>query len=120
MSKRKANGAQVGVAEDSSDDDTGSLLDVDFEWFDLQEIDFHGLKLLLRQLLDADSDLFDLSALSDAVIAQPVGSTVKVPEDEVETKDTDPYAFLTVLSLRRDAVWTFPNDMPPKLSLIII
>lgn len=76
------------------------MVNVEFEWFDPQEIDFQGLKVLLRQLLDADSDLFDLSALANLILSQPLlGSTVKVPEDGVETNQTDPFAFLTVLNL---------------------
>ena len=56
------------------------MLDVEFEWFDPQpEHDFHGLKALLRQLFDVDAQSFDLSALTDLILAQPLlGSTVKV------------------------------------------
>lgn len=77
------------------------MLDVQFEWFDPQpEYDFHGLKALLRQLLDVDAQLFDLSALTDLILAQPLlGSTVKV-----EGNETDPYAFLTVLNLHEHKV----------------
>ena len=77
------------------------MLDVEFEWFDPQpEYDFQGLKTLLRQLFDADAQSFDLSALTDLVLAQPLlGSTVKV-----EGNETDPYAFLTVLNLHEHKV----------------
>jgi protein BCP1 len=108
------------VAAEASDEE--DIVNVDFEWFDPAEIDFHGLKALLRQLFDVDNDLFDLSALADLIISQPtLGSTVKVSQDGIEsddedadpslpkpdvtmtdvteTKDTDPYAFLTVLNL---------------------
>ena len=72
------------------------MLDVEFEWFDPQpNVDFHGLKTLLRQLLDIDAQLFDLSSLADLILSQPLlGSTVKVDGNE-----SDPYAFLTVLNL---------------------
>lgn len=72
------------------------MVNVDFEWFDPQPaVDFHGLKTLLRQLLDLDAQLFNLSELSDLILSQPLlGSTVKVDGNE-----TDPYAFLTVLNL---------------------
>ena len=71
-------------------------VNVDFEWFDPQPaVDFHGIKTLLRQLLDVDAHLFDLSELTDLILSQPLlGSTVKVDGNE-----TDPYAFLTVLNL---------------------
>ena len=74
------------------------MLDVDFEWFDPNEaIDFHGLKTLLRQLFDIDNQLFDLSSLADLILSQPLlGSTVKC-----DGKDSDPYAFLTVLNLHQ-------------------
>jgi protein BCP1 len=72
------------------------VVEVEFEWFNFKpDVDFHGTKSLLRQLLDVDSQLFDLSALSDLILSQPtVGSTVKV-----DGEDTDAYAFLTALNL---------------------
>ena len=72
------------------------MIDVEFEWFNFKpDIDFHGLRSLVRQLLDVDSQLFDVSALTDLILSQPtVGSTVKVDGEE-----TDPYAFLTILNL---------------------
>ena len=63
-----------------------NVVDVEFEWFNFKpEIDFHGVKSLLRQLLDVDSQLFDLSALADLILSQPtIGSTVKVDGDETD------------------------------------
>lgn len=77
------------------------MVDLDFEWFDPQpEHDYHGLKTLLRQLLDDDAQLFELGALADLILSQPLlGSTVKVGGNE-----TDPYAFLTVLNLQEHKV----------------
>ncbi|EDU45652.1 BCIP domain containing protein [Pyrenophora tritici-repentis] len=82
--------------DDSGSDEDMDMVNVDFEWFDPQPaVDFHGLKNLLRQLLDVDSQLFNLSELADIILSQPLlGSTVKVDGNE-----TDPYAFLTVLNL---------------------
>lgn len=70
---------------------------MDFEWFNFDpEIDFHGTKSLLRQLLDIDSTLFDISGLADLILSQPtIGSTVKV-----EGKETDAYALMTALNLQ--------------------
>ena len=72
------------------------MVNVEFEWFNFKpDTDFHGTKSLLRQLLDVDHQLFNLSALADLILSQPtVGSTVKV-----DGEDTDAYAFLTVLNL---------------------
>jgi len=81
------------VADGLQDFDT---LNVEFEWFDpLAEYDFHGIKTLLQQLFDLDAHMLDLSALTDLILAQPLlGSTVKV-----DGKDTDAYAFLSVINL---------------------
>ena len=119
MSKRKEP-VQKQFSESSSEDEVGSLnrvggrstgvakayqdtdmLDVDFEWFDPQPAhDFHGLKTLIRQLFDVDAQLFNMSELTDLILAQPLlGSTVKVDGNE-----TDPYAFLTVLNLKEHKV----------------
>ncbi|KAH0608992.1 uncharacterized protein H6S33_001220 [Morchella sextelata] len=87
------------MADSDSDSDTESLdiVNVDFEMFDPQPAhDFHGLKTLLRQLLDADNTLFDISALTDLILSQPLlGTTVKVDGNE-----SDPYAFLTVINMQ--------------------
>ena len=82
------------------------MVNVDFEFFDPQpDVDFHGLKTLLRQLLDVDAQLVDLIALADLILAQPLlGSTVKV-----ESNETDPYAFLTVLNLKEHKVLDASN-----------
>jgi protein BCP1 len=50
----------------------------------------------MRQLFDTDAQLFDLSALSDLILSQPLlGSTVKTDGNE-----SDPFAFLTILNLQ--------------------
>ncbi|KAK4099688.1 hypothetical protein N658DRAFT_452791, partial [Parathielavia hyrcaniae] len=82
--------------EDSSDDEDMDIVNVDFELFNYDpQIDFHGVKTLLRQLFDADAQLFDLSGLSDLIVEQnTIGSTCKVDD-----KANDAYAFLTVLNM---------------------
>lgn len=76
------------------------MLDVEFEWFDPQQQDFHGLKTLMRQLFDSDNTLFDLSELADLILSQPLlGSTVKTDGNE-----SDPFAFLTVLNMHAHKV----------------
>jgi len=85
------------------------MVNVEFEWFDPSpEVDFHGLKSLCRQLFDADAELFNLSALVDLILSQPLlGSTVKV-----DGKETDPYAFLTILNLQTHKV-TINTSLSP-------
>lgn len=108
MAKRKIDGNEKSQndppreeAEDESGDEDIDMLNVDFEWFDPQPaVDFHGLKTLCRQLFDVDSELFNLSELVELIISQSlVGSTVKI-----EGRESDPYAFLTVLNLHEHRV----------------
>lgn len=98
MGKRKShNKAANDVSDGSGSDEDFDMLNVDFEWFDPQPAyDFHGIKTLLQQLFDVDAQLFDLSSLTDLILAQPLlGSTVKVDGNE-----TDPYSFLSVINLQ--------------------
>jgi protein BCP1 len=109
--KRRAESLSEPDEDESSDllssdsevdsDDGGSseeeeLVNCDFEFFDPQKQDFLGIKHLLRQLFDNDADSFDLAALAEMILAQPlVGTTVKT-----EGHESDPLSFLTVLNLR--------------------
>ncbi|KAG8527583.1 uncharacterized protein KY384_007736 [Bacidia gigantensis] len=99
-------------SEESSSDEDTDLLNVEFEWFDPQpEHDFQGIKTLLRQLFDVDSQLFDLSGLADLILGQPLlGSTVKT-----EGNESDPYALLTVLNLHEHRVRTVDSSMDTLL-----
>ncbi|KAJ4379806.1 Mss4p nuclear export [Didymella sp. IMI 355093] len=99
--------------DESDSDEDMDMVNVDFEWFDPNpEVDFHGLKTLLRQLLDVDNQLFDLSELADLILSQPLlGSTVKV-----DGAETDPYAFLTVLNLETHKDKKVVRDLHAYLS----
>ncbi|KAK8011090.1 hypothetical protein PG990_010055 [Apiospora arundinis] len=87
MSKKRAREADGKTADpdkmvdegESSDDEDFDIVNVDFEWFNYNaDIDFHGSKALLRQLLDVDAALFDISGLAEG---------------------GDPYAMVTALNL---------------------
>jgi protein BCP1 len=83
------------------------MLDVEFEWFDPQELDFHGIKSLINQLLDVDQTAVDVSAITDLILKQPLlGSTVKV-----DGQETDAYAFLSVLNLQQHADKPFISQL---------
>ncbi|KAK7415307.1 Mss4p nuclear export [Neonectria punicea] len=98
---READGAPPAdnsvdkMDEDSSDEEDFDMVNVEFEWFNYDpEVDFHGVKTLLRQLFDVDATLFNMSALADLVLSQPtIGSTIKV-----DGKAMDAYAMLTALN----------------------
>ncbi|KAG0201506.1 Mss4p nuclear export [Mortierella sp. GBA30] len=108
MSKRKASDKHdppedVAMASNEEhDDDSGSdgeedIINVDFEFFDPKEIDFHAVKNLLNQYFASDAILFALSELSELVVSQSnVGTTIKVNGVE-----SDPYSLLTVLNMNQ-------------------
>ncbi|QIW99343.1 hypothetical protein AMS68_004861 [Peltaster fructicola] len=104
MAKRKAEEAQSATktmmeidADDVGSDDDDSMINVDFEFFGLNpEVDFHGLKTLMKQLFDIDNELIELSQLADLILSQAdhVGTGVKCDGEE-----SDAYSFITVLNV---------------------
>lgn len=63
--------SEDGSDEESEDDEDGEAfesINVDFEFFNPQEKDFHGLKALLKTLLDGEQ--YSCSELVDAIIEQ--------------------------------------------------
>ena len=82
-----------------------SLVNVDFDFFDICPVDFIAIKRMLAQLFQSDSELVKIHELADLVTSQNLpGTTVKT--DGVEG---DPYAFLTIINLNVDQVSSF-ND----------
>ena len=54
--------------EEDDEDSDFSQINVDFDFFDPKESDFHGLKTLLNSYMDGQQ--FDCSGLVEAIIAQ--------------------------------------------------
>lgn len=77
---------------------------MDFEFFDpIPEIDWHAIKRLLGQLFQTDSESLKLHELTDLILSQPLlGSTIKC-----DGRESDPYAFLSVLNLHTHHVYLF-------------
>ncbi|CAL1696988.1 unnamed protein product [Somion occarium] len=92
MPKRK----QTNTNDQEGDDSDVSLVDVDFEFFDPHpDVDYLALKRLATQLFQGDAEKLPIADLADLVLGQPlVGTTVKC-----DGKESDPYAFLTVLNM---------------------
>jgi protein BCP1 len=106
--------SEANSEQDNSTDEE-PLVSCDFEFFDPQKQDFLGIKHLLRQLFDTDADLFDLEALTEIILAQPlVGSTVKT-----EGHEGDPLSFLTVLNLRVHQVGTLAIELTGRILLLL-
>lgn len=98
MPKRKEQ--HDGQANSEDDDSESSLVNVDFDFFDPQEIDFLALKRLLAQLFQADTELLYIHELAELILSQPlVGTTVKT-----DGRESDPYAILTVLNMHVHSV----------------
>ena len=76
-------------------------------------MDYLALKRLAQQLFQGDSEALQLNDLADLVLAQPeVGTTVKC-----DGKESDPYAFLSVLNLHVHQVCLY-TSIPSFRSLI--
>ncbi|KAI8807702.1 p21-C-terminal region-binding protein-domain-containing protein [Cladochytrium replicatum] len=87
------------------------VVQVDFDFFDPKEIDYHGVKHLLRQTFPEtgeDVESFDFGALADLIIEQKlIGSTVKMADEP----DSDPYALLTLINLHHHDAKPFVSKL---------
>lgn len=63
-----SEGSELDDGSSDSGSDGKGEVDVDFEFFDPQEVDFHGLKALLQTYLDGST--YSCSELVDTVITQ--------------------------------------------------
>ncbi|KAI9246132.1 p21-C-terminal region-binding protein-domain-containing protein [Sporodiniella umbellata] len=88
--------ATVHSDDEDSDDGLQEIIDVDFDFYNPDEIDFHALKKLLKQLFSSDAELINLGDLADILIEENhVGTTVKVDDQQ-----SDPYGILSVINLQ--------------------
>jgi protein BCP1 len=96
MSKRSAEEEYQSDTESTDEEmDVDEVVNVEFEFFDPREGDFHTIKRFWSQLLGPDQELLSTSALAEMVVAQKlIGTCIKVDGSE-----SDPYAVLTVLNL---------------------
>ncbi|ODV97507.1 hypothetical protein PACTADRAFT_22882, partial [Pachysolen tannophilus NRRL Y-2460] len=82
------------------------IVNVDFDYFNLNpDIDFHSIKNLLRQLFGEDSKEFDLSSLTDLILNNNIGTTVKTDGEQ-----SDPFSVLSVLNLTKELSEGNKND----------
>ncbi|KAI9320223.1 p21-C-terminal region-binding protein-domain-containing protein [Dichotomocladium elegans] len=87
-------------ASESSDSDSDSdglqdIVNVDFDFYNPEQIDFHALKRLLGQLFSTDAELINIGDIVDILLEENhVGTTVKV-----DGQESDPYAILSVINM---------------------
>lgn len=75
-------------------------MDVDFDFYNPDEIDYHAIKKLLTQLFSSDAELLNLGDFADIMIEEnQVGTTVKVDDQK-----SDPYALLSIINLNQQNV----------------
>lgn len=67
--------------EESTSEEEFGHIDVDFEFFNPGEEDFHGIKALLNNYVEDEPQWHD-SDLVEAIIASPMGSVIKCGSDE--------------------------------------
>ncbi|KAG2208539.1 hypothetical protein INT47_010235 [Mucor saturninus] len=83
--------------EEDSDDGLQDIVDVDFDFYNPDDIDYHALKKLLTQLFASDAEMLELGDFADILIEEnQVGTTVKVDDQK-----SDPYAILSVINLNQ-------------------
>ncbi|OMJ13912.1 Protein bcp1 [Smittium culicis] len=81
-------------ANDSGDSSDMDIVNVDFDFFDPKDIDFHAIKRMMATMFGDDQELFNTSELAELITEQKlIGSTVKVSGED------DPYAIFTVLNM---------------------
>lgn len=105
MSKRRIQDEESDIDVSSTDesdvetqdnDDMEEVINVDFDYFDLDpNVDFHATKTFLRQLFGDDASQFDISGLADLILSgNSVGTTIKT-----DGQNSDPFALLSVINV---------------------
>ncbi|KAI9478585.1 MAG: p21-C-terminal region-binding protein-domain-containing protein [Benjaminiella poitrasii] len=96
--------------QEDSDDGLQEIVDVDFDFYNPDEIDFQAIKKLLTQLFSSDSELINLGDFADIIIEENhVGTTVKVDDQK-----SDPYAILSIVNLTQQKLCTYLSNKCPK------
>ncbi|KAI8142995.1 p21-C-terminal region-binding protein-domain-containing protein [Fennellomyces sp. T-0311] len=98
--KRKApedDTNDVSDNESGSDDGPDDIVDVDFDFYNPEQVDYHALKRLFGQLFSSDAELIQTGDIVDILLEENhVGTTVKV-----DGQESDPYAILSVINTQQ-------------------
>ncbi|KAI8362598.1 p21-C-terminal region-binding protein-domain-containing protein [Blakeslea trispora] len=95
--KRASSTQNMASDEEDSDDGLQEIVDVDFDFYNPDDIDYHALKKLLGQLFSSDAELIQLGDMADIIIEEnQVGTTVKVDDQK-----SDPYAILSIINMHQ-------------------
>ncbi|OBZ89141.1 Protein BCP1 [Choanephora cucurbitarum] len=95
--KRASSTQNMASDGEDSDDGLQEIVDVDFDFYNPDDIDYHALKKLLGQLFSSDAELINLGDIADVMIEEnQVGTTVKVDDQK-----SDPYAILSIINMNQ-------------------
>lgn len=88
------------MSDSSGDAEQFSDIDVEFDFLDPVDGDYHAIKRLLTQLFDTDSDNLPLGSIADLIIDQSrqVGSVIKNSEEQGAPNSNDPFAVISVIN----------------------
>ena len=87
-------------AREKADSESVGITDMDIQFFDPTEPDFHAVKLLLQQYLE--DSVWSISALVELILAQTrVGTMVRVNDEADGSGSRDPCGFISVLNIRQ-------------------
>ena len=92
MTKREnseSDSSSIGTASDESEMSDQSEVQVEFEFKEPEELDFHGLKSLLVELFKADE--LNYSMLAELIMENPLTTVVKAEGN------LDPFAVVTLI-----------------------
>ncbi|CAO3634281.1 unnamed protein product [Cunninghamella blakesleeana] len=96
MGSKRKHTDQNASSDEDSDGSFQDIIDVDFDFYNPEEIDYQAFKRLLGQLFSSDTELIETGDIADILIEENhVGTTIKVDGQEF-----DPYAILSVINLK--------------------
>jgi protein BCP1 len=88
------------AAREQADAESIGITEMDIQFFDPTEPDFHAIKVLLQSYLD--DSVWAISALVELILAQTrVGSTVRVNDEADGSGSRDPCGFISALNIRQ-------------------
>lgn len=88
------------AAREKEDAESIGITEMDIQFFDPTEPDFHAVKMLLQNYLE--TTVWSISSLVELVLAQTrVGTTVRVNDEADGSGSRDPCGFISVLNMRQ-------------------
>jgi protein BCP1 len=102
--EEEGSGEEIDSEEEEvrekADADSIGITEMDIQFYDPTEPDFHAVKMLLQQYLE--DTVWSISPLVELILAQTrVGTTVRVNDETDGSGSRDPCGFISVLNIRQ-------------------